>query len=411
MSSSSRSTPVRNGGKGGSGGYYADMNSPIASTPQRHKGGGSRTGGGPHTPATPSTHALSPMHGPPSRVPARKGPVESAATTEEEIFSPVLHYADDDVGFVPSERTSTPPRKTSRDSSQFSSSGTPTRSDSRDRHIDFSSPAARARRELKSPAQALAAAAPGNGHRHHEEENVTVHVDNDTDDDDASEASSLTEIEYEDFNPYLFIKLLPPYREVAPRTPRLALPKKSRDAPDITLVLDLDETLVHCSIDPLDGADMTFPVTFNLVDYQVYVKKRPYLDKFLKKVSKQFEVIVFTASQQVYASKLLDLIDPEHKYIHHRLYREACLNVEGNFIKDLTVLGRDLRKTMLVDNSPHAFGYQVDNGIPIESWFEDPRDTELLKLASFLKSLPGSKDIRPLLRSKFQLHRLVEEAQ
>lgn len=165
------------------------------------------------------------------------------------------------------------------------------------------------------------------------------------------------------------------------------------------------------------------------------MKKRPYLDKFLKKVSRQFEVIVFTASQQVYASKLLDLIDPEHKYIHHRLYREACLNVEGNFIKDLSVLGRDLRRvsenmfswyftngiltegqcmllqTMLVDNSPHAFGYQVDNGIPIESWFEDPKDTELLKLASFLKTLPGTKDIRPLLRSKFQLHRLVEDAQ
>ena len=58
-----------------------------------------------------------------------------------------------------------------------------------------------------------------------------------------------------------------------------------------TLVLDLDETLVHCSVESIGQPDLTFPVTFNGVFYQVYVRKRPFLDFFLETVSRNFEVI------------------------------------------------------------------------------------------------------------------------
>ena len=113
------------------------------------------------------------------------------------------------------------------------------------------------------------------------------------------------------------------------------------------------------SVDPIPDADVTFPVSFNGANYQVYVRKRPHLDKFLQWIAGKFEVTIFTASQQVYAEKLLNLLDPEGRYISYRLYRDSCLNVDGNYLKDLNVLGRDLSKTVLVDNSPHAFGYQV----------------------------------------------------
>ena len=100
----------------------------------------------------------------------------------------------------------------------------------------------------------------------------------------------------------------------------------------------------------------------------------------------------------------------EGKFIHHRMFRDSCLSVEGNFLKDLTILGRDLSKAVLVDNSPHVFGYQVDNGIPIESWFDDPHDKELLKLEMFLRTLHGVDDVRDVLRKTFQTQRLVRNA-
>jgi CTD small phosphatase-like protein 2 len=192
------------------------------------------------------------------------------------------------------------------------------------------------------------------------------------------------------FNPYQFIATLSQYTS---EDRKVWLPPLSPSAKIQTLTLDLDETLVHCSIEPVAKYDWSFPVSFNGTDYQVYVKKRPYLDYFLEIVSKSFEVIVFTASQKVYADVLLDLLDPEKKFIRHRLFREACVPVQGNYIKDLQVLGRDLNKTVLVDNSPHAYGFQIDNGIPIESWFDDDNDTELLKLVGFLRQLVNVDDV------------------
>jgi CTD small phosphatase-like protein 2 len=219
------------------------------------------------------------------------------------------------------------------------------------------------------------------------------------------------EDEEDEFNPYLFIKFLPSYHTIVPRPEdKICLPPKDKSDPPITLVLDLDETLVHCTVEPIQDASMVFPVYFNGIQYSVHVRTRPFLTEFLESVSKNFEVVVFTASQQVYADELLNRIDPEGKYIKHRLFRESCLLVEGNYLKDLNVLGRDLTKCVLVDNSPHAFGYQVENGIPIESWFDDPKDIELMKLERFVNTLHGVVDVRSVVRSKFQTYKLIREA-
>jgi hypothetical protein len=127
-------------------------------------------------------------------------------------------------------------------------------------------------------------------------------------DDGSSQGSQ--EDDEDEFNPYVFIKSLPAYDLVAPLRPPIALPPKSKDAPLVSLVLDLDETLVHCTVEPVDDADLVFPVVFHGMTYQVHVRLRPHLFQFLEKIKGQYEVIVFTASQKVYANELLDLIDP-----------------------------------------------------------------------------------------------------
>eukprot|EP01105_Mastigella_eilhardi_P000263 TRINITY_DN1034_c0_g1_i1.p1 TRINITY_DN1034_c0_g1~~TRINITY_DN1034_c0_g1_i1.p1 ORF type:complete len:396 (-),score=98.95 TRINITY_DN1034_c0_g1_i1:250-1437(-) len=222
------------------------------------------------------------------------------------------------------------------------------------------------------------------------------------------------------FDPYLFISQLPLSPPVSDDpTPRL--PPKAPGAPLVTLVLDLDETLLHGAPvgDPTVPAPADYVITVREpasdcdseeIEYTLSANKRPHLEEFLKAVAPLFEVVVFTASQPVYAGQLIDRIDPTRSLIAHRLYRDACCFSCGNFMKDLSVLGRDLSHIVLVDNSPHTYGYQIDNGIPIASWYGDACDSALVELLPFLKQLATCEDVRPLVREQFQTCKLVEAA-
>ena len=170
-------------------------------------------------------------------------------------------------------------------------------------------------------------------------------------------------------------------------------PKEEEFIHKKTLILDLDETLVHSSFTPFEKNDIILDVDFEGVMYNIYVLIRPYAKEFLKNVSKYFEIVIFTASISKYASPLLDILDKE-KNIKYRLYRDHCTYINGIFIKDLKKLNRCLKDVIIVDNSPIAYAFDTENGLPIKTWYEDPNDKELLKIEPLLIFLSKTKDVR-----------------
>lgn len=161
------------------------------------------------------------------------------------------------------------------------------------------------------------------------------------------------------------------------------------------LVLDLDETLVHSSFRAVEGADFVIPVKIEDVVHFVYVAKRPGVDDFLLEMSKHYEIVIYTASLNKYADPLLDLLDI-HKVIRYRLFRESCVFYEGNYVKDLSVLDRDIASTIIIDNSPNSYLFHPENAIDCSSFIDDPRDRELDQIGSFLAGIKDAKDVRGL---------------
>ena len=191
---------------------------------------------------------------------------------------------------------------------------------------------------------------------------------------------------YEDSEEYVDLTELQPDQYHAPGYTTLLSPVSKTFKNKKCLVLDLDETLVHSSFKYLRSADFVLPVDIDDQIHNVYVIKRPGVDEFLRRVGELYEVVVFTASVSRYGDPLLDKLDI-NKAIHHRLFREACYNYEGNYIKNLSQIGRPLSDIIILDNSPASYIFHPQHAIPISSWFSDTHDNELLDIIPLLEDL------------------------
>jgi len=196
----------------------------------------------------------------------------------------------------------------------------------------------------------------------------------------------------------------------------------------ICVVIDLDETLVHSSFKPINNADFIVPVEIEGTTHQVSCLPghsqprglgplRPPMrsirgalscnfslsfigvcaqealrDEFLRRMGELFECVLFTASLAKYADPVTDLLD-RCGVFRARLFRESCVFHQGCYVKDLSRLGRDLRKTLILDNSPASYIFHPENAVPVQSWFDDMADTELLNLIPIFEELSGAEDV------------------
>lgn len=96
-----------------------------------------------------------------------------------------------------------------------------------------------------------------------------------------------------------------------------------------------------------------------------------------------YEIVIFTAGTQDYADWALEHLEENvaARTIDHRLYRQHTVECRSIMIKDLSRLGRDLAKVIIVDNIAENFLLHPENGISIKTWTDDTEDTALFELA------------------------------
>ena len=196
--------------------------------------------------------------------------------------------------------------------------------------------------------------------------------------------SYLAELEF--LRQQVTLPYLPPLSE------KTKLPKYAKSVDEVyTLVLDLDETLINFKDAQNDHS--------NTAIYQV----RPGAFRFINQLSDYFEIVIFTASMPDYADFIIDDFDAERK-VSHRLYRQHTDLKPDYAVKDLTLLGRDLSRTIIIDNLAENFSFTTpNNGLWVRSWYDDLDDDVLNLLIPFLKQIVRHKvDVRQILTAKIK---------
>jgi len=133
----------------------------------------------------------------------------------------------------------------------------------------------------------------------------------------------------------------------------------------ITLIFDLDETLIHFSLNSINDTD-------NINNKKGEIFFRPFLFKILKKLKKNFEIILFTAGLKEYADTVINIIESKiGKIFDCKFYRENLTVNDNKIFKNISNIGRDLKKIIIIDNNNENFGNNFNNGIKIKDYFGD----------------------------------------
>lgn len=185
---------------------------------------------------------------------------------------------------------------------------------------------------------------------------------------------------FEDFNDYsreIFESIGDKFvaKQKEPWLLELATMKYPESIP--TLVMDLDKVILHLEHDHKQGW---------------HVIKRPFADQFFKEIAHYYELVIF--SDDVFPVAL-EIANKWNLPVTGVLHRDFCKKRKSHYVKDLSKLGRNLERTLIIDHDPAAFQLQPENGVLIKAFEGDPSDSELADLLDFLKAAAQSNmDIR-----------------
>ena len=203
------------------------------------------------------------------------------------------------------------------------------------------------------------------------------------------------------------------------KTKSVELSSRSKHSSNKTLILDMDETLIHSVKSYLDYSKLNVTVDeartltyrdndFTFKNFKVFI--RPHAIRLLKELSELYEIIVFTSAEQCYADSVLNFIDPENKYISQRFYRETCVLKNGKYIKDLRVFSnRKMNNIVILDNSITCFSNQLRNGVFVPSFYGQQDDNCLETVIDLLKGIAEVDNIPCELESILGLEKLYKE--
>jgi TFIIF-interacting CTD phosphatase-like protein len=164
------------------------------------------------------------------------------------------------------------------------------------------------------------------------------------------------------------------------------------------LILDLDETLVFADESPL-----AWEPDFVLPPYSGYF--RPGLSEFVRRVGQHYDLAVWTSSSSEYAHRVCALVFADPSSLAFVWARDRC-TPERNFdtdtwthakrLKKLRRKGYDLRRVLMVDDSPEKHSRNYGNLVAVKPFFGDRDDRELSHLAPYLVALSVVDNVRAI---------------
>jgi Dullard-like phosphatase family protein len=163
--------------------------------------------------------------------------------------------------------------------------------------------------------------------------------------------------------------------------PMISPPNKSKNSSRVSIILDLDNTLLNSST----MAPSTYDFTFDFIDLdrsvKVYTTLRPFLQEFLNELQSFSDLYLFTAGTSDYAHQIVRYIDPFGVIFRGVFTRDDCTMVGfSRFIKHYEKCGTNMERTLIVDDNPLYFKKWKQNGVAIQPFVGQRNDVELFRV-------------------------------